>query len=180
MAHVSALIILLLSFSLLNVYLAIPVDKSKKPESHKLDDGIVGLNEEEYKRYVEQIRQMHLNQVKKGVDDTFTPEQVDKKMAPNDEHLRTKLEEAKRQIVDNLRNLGRLRQLKQEGLPVTDQEIRALNLAGVSKDLKVEEIDKIMHEVCVFVRVFAWSIVLETVRTSSCHCALVYVRALCL
>ena len=72
---------------------------------------------------------------------------VDRKIAFSEEDVRSRLEEAKRQVVEHLRALGRLRQLREKNLPISDHELQALSPQGVSKDISKEDLDKLMHEV---------------------------------
>ena len=88
--------------------------------------------------------------VKKELKDK-TPDEmvrtVDRKIAFSEEDIRSRLEEVKRQVVEHLMALGRLRQLREENLPISDHELQALSLQGVSKDICKEDLDKRMHEV---------------------------------
>lgn len=126
-----------------------PMDKDKPTRKDALHGNIVGLDEEEYKRYVEELRRSSAKRFEELRNKT--PDEavrtVDRKIAYSEEDIRSRLEEAKRQVVEQLRALGRLRQLKDENLPISDHELQALSLHGVSKDITKEDLDKLMHEV---------------------------------
>ena len=72
---------------------------------------------------------------------------VDRKIAFSEADVQSRLEEAKWQVVEHLMALGRLRQLREENLPISNHELQALSLQGVSKDISKEDLDKLMHEV---------------------------------
>lgn len=126
-----------------------PTNTDKPTRKDALNANIVGLDEEEYKRYVEELRRTNAKRFEELKDKT--PDEmvrtVDRKIAFSEEDVRSRLEEAKRQVVEHLRALGRLRQLKEENLPISDHELQALSLQGVSKDISKEDLDKLMHEV---------------------------------
>ena len=72
---------------------------------------------------------------------------VDRKIAFSEADVQSRLEEAKWQVVEHLMALGRRRQLREENLPISNHELQALSLQGVSKDISKEDLDKLMHEV---------------------------------
>ena len=146
-------IILVSVFLFFSSSFGVPVHKDVKADEPKrkesLSDDIVGLDEEEYKRYVEELRRLNAKKFEDLKDKT--PDEVvrtvDRKIAFSEEDVRSRIEEAKRQVVEHLRALGRLRQLKEDNLPISDHELQALTLQGVSKDISKEDLDKLMHEV---------------------------------
>ena len=153
MASYAKALLLVSVFLFFTLSLGIPVQKptggGKPTRKDALNANIVGLDEEEYKRYVEEIRRLNAKRFEELKDKT--PEEavrtVDRKISYSEEDIRSRMEEAKRQVVDQLRALGRLRQLRDEKLPISDQELQALRLQGVSKDITTEDLDKLMHEV---------------------------------
>ena len=153
MASFGRVIILVSVFLFFSSSFGVPVHKDVKTDKPKrkesLSDNIVGLDEEEYKRYVEELRRLNAKKFEDLKDKT--PDEVvrtvDRKMAFSEEDVRSRIEEAKRQVVEHLRALGRLRQLKEDNLPISDHELQALTLQGVSKDISKEDLDKLMHEV---------------------------------
>lgn len=153
MASYAKALLLVSVFLFFTSSLGIPVQKptggDKPTRKDALNANIVGLDEEEYKRYVEEIRRLNAKRFEELKDKT--PEEavrtVDRKISYTEEDIRSRMEEAKRQVVDQLRALGRLRQLRDEKLPISDQELQALRLQGVSKDITTEDLDKLMHEV---------------------------------
>lgn len=153
MASYGRVLILVSVFLFFSSSLGIPVHGGMKTEKPKrkdaLNENIVGLDEEEYKRYVEELRRMNAKKFEDLKDKT--PDEVvrtvDRKMAFSEEDVRSRMEEAKRQVVDHLKALGRLRQLKEDNLPISDHELQALSLQGVSKDISKNDLDKLMHEV---------------------------------
>lgn len=154
MASYAKALLLVSVFLFFTSCLGIPVQKptggDKPTRRDALNANIVGLDEEEYKRYVEEIRRLNAKRFEEELKDK-TPEEavrmVDRKISYSEEDIRSRMEEAKRQVVDQLRALGRLRQLRDENLPISDQELQALRLQGVSKDVTTEDLDKLMHEV---------------------------------
>ena len=156
--------------SSLGIPVHVPVKKDKPTRRESLNANIVGLDEEEYKRYVEELRRLNAKRFEELKDKT--PDEavrtVDRKISYSEEDIRSRLEEAKRQVVEQLRALGRLRQLKEENLPISAQELQALTLQGVSKDINKEDLDKLMHEVGnrrSFYLVCAWFLATTYVRT---------------
>ena len=153
MASYAKALLLVSVFLFFTSSLGIPVQKptggGKPTRKDALNANIIGLDEEEYKRYVEEIRRLNAKRFEELKDKT--PEEavrtVDRKISYTEEDIRSRMEEAKRQVVDQLRALGRLRQLRDEKLPISDQELQALRLQGVSKDITTEDLDKLMHEV---------------------------------
>ena len=153
MVSYERVIILVSVFLFFSFSFGVPVHKDVKTENPKrkesLNENIVGLDEEEYKRYGEELRRLNAKKFEDLKDKT--PDEVvrtvDRKMAFSEEDVRSRIEEAKRQVVEHLRALGRLRQLKEDNLPISDHELQALTLQGVSKDISKEDLDKLMHEV---------------------------------
>ena len=121
-------------------------------EKHRVkNDGIVGLDEEEYKRYVEELRQLNqktFDQMQERYEKAKEVwNTVDKKLAPESEDVRSRLDEAKRSIIDQLRGLARVKQLRMEGIPISPMELKALGLESLPKDISDKDIEKMMHEV---------------------------------